>query len=124
MFTIFGGVALLMAMVGLYGVRAYTVARRTREIGIRMALGADAADTFRMILREGLAVTSIGAGIGLLLSVVAGKVLSSFLYKVSGADPLVFLAAAILLSAISLMACYLPARSAARVEPMVALRSE
>jgi len=124
LFTIFGGVALLMAMVGLYGVRAYTVARRTREIGIRMALGADAADTLRMILREGLTVMSIGAGIGLLLSVVAGKVLSSVLYKVSGADPLVFLAAAILLSAISLLACYLPARNAARVEPMVALRSE
>jgi predicted permease len=124
MFTIFGGVALLMAMVGLYGVRAYTVARRTREIGIRMALGADAADTLRMILREGLIVTSIGAGIGLLLSVAAGKLLGSFLYKVSGADPLVFLTATILLSAISLLACYLPARNAARVEPMVALRSE
>ena len=124
MFTISGGVALLMAMVGLYGVRAYTVARRTREIGIRIALGADAADTLRMIVREGLIVTSIGAGIGLLLSVIVGKLLSSFLYKVSGADPLVFLAASILLSAISLLACYLPARNAARVEPMVALRSE
>jgi ABC-type antimicrobial peptide transport system permease subunit len=124
MFTIFGGVALLMAMVGLYGVRAYTVARRTREIGIRMALGADAVATLRMILREGLIVTSIGAGIGLLLSVAAGRLLGSFLYKVSGADPLVFLTATILLSAISLLACYLPARNAARVEPMVALRSE
>ena len=78
----------------------------------------------RMILREGLIVTSIGAGIGLLLSVAVGKVLSSFLYKVSGADPVVFLAAAILLSAISLLACYLPARNAARVDPMVALRCE
>jgi predicted permease len=124
MFSIFGGVALLMAMVGLYGVRAYTVARRTREIGIRMALGANASDTLRMILREGLMVTSIGAGIGLLLSLAMGKVLSSFLYKVSGADPVVFLAAPILLSAISLLACYLPARNAARVDPMVALRCE
>jgi ABC-type antimicrobial peptide transport system permease subunit len=124
MFSIFGGVALLMAMVGLYGVRAYTVARRTREIGIRIALGADAADTLRMILREGLIVTCVGAGIGLLLSVIVGKLLSSFLYKVSGADPQVFLAASILLSAISLLACYLPARNAARVEPMVALRCE
>ena len=124
MFTIFGGIALLMAMVGLYGVRAYTVARRTREIGIRMALGADANGTLRMILREGLIVTSMGAGIGLLLSIVVGKLLSSLLYKVSGADPLVFTGSAILLSAISLVACYLPARNAARVEPMVALRSE
>jgi putative ABC transport system permease protein len=124
MFVIFGGVALLLAMVGLYGVRAYTVARRTREIGIRMALGANAGDTLRMILREGLIVTSIGAGAGLLLSFGLGRVLASLLYKVSGADPLVFTAAPILLAAISLLACYLPARRAARVDPMVALRYE
>jgi putative ABC transport system permease protein len=124
MFSIFGAVALLMAMAGLYGVRAYTVARRTREIGIRMALGANANDTLRMILREGLIVTSIGAGVGLLLSVVAGKILSSFLYQVGGTDPAVFLVAPILLSAISVLACYLPARHAARVDPMVALRAE
>jgi predicted permease len=124
MFSIFGGVALLLAMVGLYGVRAYTVARRTREIGIRMALGASASDTLRMILREGLIVTSIGAGVGLLLSLAVGKLLSSFLYQVSGADPLVFFAAPILLCVISLLACYLPARYAARVDPMVALRCE
>jgi predicted permease len=124
MFSIFGGVALLLAMVGLYGVRAYTVSRRTREIGIRMALGANSGDTLQMILREGLVVTLIGAGIGLLLSVALGKVLASFLYKVSGADPLVFTAAPILLAAISLLACYLPARRAARVDPMVALRYE
>jgi predicted permease len=124
MFSIFGGVALLLAMVGLYGVRAYTVARRTREIGIRMALGANAGDTLRMILREGLLVTLMGAGIGLLLSAALGRVLASFLYKVSGADPVVFTAAPILLAAISLLACYLPARKAARVDPMVALRYE
>jgi predicted permease len=124
MFSIFGGVALLMAMVGLYGVRAYTVARRTREIGIRMALGADAAATLRMILREGLAVTAIGAGLGLALSIIVGRLLGGFLYKVSGADPVVFLTAPILLCAISLLACYLPARGAARVDPMVALRCE
>jgi predicted permease len=124
MFVIFGGVALLLAMVGLYGVRAYTVARRTREIGIRMALGANAGDTLGMILREGLLVTSIGAGVGLLLSVALGRVLASFLYKVSGADPVVFVAAPILLAVISLLACYLPARRAARVDPMVALRYE
>jgi len=124
MFSIFGGVALVLAMVGLYGVRAYTVSRRTREIGIRMALGANSGDTLRMILREGLVVTLIGAGTGLLLSVALGRVLASFLYKVSGADPLVFTAAPILLAAISLLACYLPARRAARVDPMVALRYE
>jgi putative ABC transport system permease protein len=124
MFVIFGSVALLLAMVGLYGVRAYTVARRTREIGIRMALGANAGDTLRMILREGLLVTTIGAGTGLLLSAAVGRVLAGFLYKVSSADPVVFTAAPILLAAISLLACYLPARKAARVDPMVALRYE
>jgi ABC-type antimicrobial peptide transport system permease subunit len=124
MFAIFGAVALLLAMVGLYGVRAYTVSRRTREIGIRMALGANAGDMLRGILREGLIVTSIGAGIGLLLSLAVGKVLSSLLYKVSGADPLVFSSAVILLVAISLLACYLPARRAARIDPTVALRYE
>jgi predicted permease len=124
MFVIFGGVALLLAMVGLYGVRAYTVARRTREIGIRMALGANAGDTLRMILREGLLVTLIGAGTGLLLSAAVGRVLAGFLYKVSSADPVVFTAAPILLAAISLLACYIPARKAARVDPMVALRYE
>jgi putative ABC transport system permease protein len=124
MFVTFGGVALLLAMVGLYGVRAYTVARRTREIGIRMALGANAGDTLRMILREGLLVTGLGAGVGLLLSAAVGRVLASFLYKVSGADPIVFTAAPVLLVAISLLACYVPARRAARVDPMVALRYE
>jgi putative ABC transport system permease protein len=124
MFSLFGSVALVLAMVGLYGVRAYTVARRTREIGIRMALGANAMDTLRMILREGLLVTSIGAGVGLLLSAALGRVLANFLYKVSGADPVVFTAAPILLALISLLACYIPARKAARVDPMVALRYE
>jgi len=124
MFSVFGGVALLLAMVGLYGVRAYTVARRTREIGIRMALGANAGDTLRMILREGLLVTSIGASVGLLLAAGVGRLLASFLYKVSGADPIVFTAAPLLLAGISLLACYLPARRAARVDPMVALRYE
>ena len=124
MFAIFGAVALLLSMVGLYGVRAYTVSRRTREIGIRMALGANAGDMLRGILREGLIVTSIGAGIGLLLSLAVGKVLSSLLYKVSSVDPLVFSSAVILLVAISLLACYLPARRAARIDPTVALRYE
>jgi predicted permease len=124
MFSLFGSVALVLAMVGLYGVRAYTVARRTREIGIRMALGANAGDTLRMILREGLLVTTIGAGVGLLLSAALGRVLAGFLYKVSGADPVVFTAAPILLAIISLLACYIPARKAARVDPMIALRYE
>ncbi|HYL76405.1 MAG TPA: FtsX-like permease family protein [Bryobacteraceae bacterium] len=124
MFSLFGGVALLLAMIGLYGVRAYTVARRTREIGIRMALGARSSDALRMVLREGLVVTSIGLGAGLLLSSGLGKLLASFLYQVRAVDPVVFSVAPLLLAAISLLACYLPARRAARVDPMVALRYE
>jgi predicted permease len=124
MFSIFGSVALVLAMVGLYGLRAYTVARRTREIGIRLALGAKPGDAQRMILREGLAITSVGVVAGLGLSLLAGKVLSSVLYKVSGVDPLVFLTATAVMGAVSLLACYLPALRASRVDPMVALRYE
>jgi predicted permease len=124
MFAIFGGVALLLAMIGLYGVRAYTVARRTREIGIRMALGADAGDTLRLVLREGLMLTTVGVGVGLALSLALGKLLSSLLFEVSGVDPVVFSVAPVLLAAISLLACYIPARRAAHVDPVVALRHD
>jgi predicted permease len=124
MFTIFGAVALVLAMVGLYGLRAYTVARRTREIGIRLALGAKPGDAQRMILREGVAITSVGVVVGLALSLLAGKLLASVLYKVSGVDPLVFLTATAVMGGVSLLACYLPALRASRVDPMVALRYE
>jgi putative ABC transport system permease protein len=124
MFIIFGGVALLLAAIGLYGVRAYTVAMRTREIGIRMALGARASDALRMMLREGMILMAIGAGVGLVLSVAVGKVLSTLLYRVGSFDPLVLCAAPALLAAVALIACYIPARRAARLDPMVALRDE
>jgi putative ABC transport system permease protein len=123
-FMIFGGVALLLAAIGLYGVRAYNVAMRTREIGIRMALGARASDAVRMMLREGMVLLGIGAGVGLLLSLAIGKALSSLLYRVDSFDPLVLIAAPAVLAAISLVACYIPARRAARLDPMVALRDE
>ena len=124
LFSIFGGVALLLAVIGLYGIRSYTVARRTREIGIRMALGASAGDTLRLVVREGAVLTAIGAAAGLALSFLLGKVLAGMLYQVSGSDPVVFLAAPAVLSAVSLVACYVPARRAARVDPMIALRYE
>ncbi len=124
MFVIFGGVALLLAAIGLYGVRAYTVAMRTREIGIRMALGACASDAVRMMLREGMTLFGIGAGVGLVLSLAVGKILSSLLYRVDKIDPVVLLAAPALLASVSLVACYIPARRAARLNPMVALRDE
>jgi predicted permease len=121
---IFGGVALFLAIIGLYGVNAYTVARRTREIGIRMAIGADAASTLRMILREGLRVTAVGVGLGLLLALGIGQVLAGFLYEVRGIEPMVLLVAAAVLTAVALVACYIPARKASLVDPMIALRYE
>jgi len=124
MFVIFGGVALLLAAIGLYGVRAYAVAMRTREIGIRMALGARASDAVGMMLREGMILMGIGAGVGILLSVAMGKALSGLLYRVPSFDPLVLSAAPAILAAVALLACYVPARRAARVNPMVALRDE
>jgi len=124
MFVIFGSVALLLAAIGLYGVRAYTVAMRTREIGIRMALGARASDALRMMLREGMALFGIGAVVGLVLSLVVGKILSNLLYHVDSFDPVVLIAATALLAAVSFVACYIPARRAARLDPMVALRDE
>jgi predicted permease len=124
MFVIFGGVALLLAAIGLYGVRAYTVAMRTREIGIRMALGARASDALRMMLREGMILFGIGGGVGLALSLPVGKVLSSLLYRVDSFDPVVLTLAPVLLAAVSFVACYIPARRAARLDPMVALRDE
>jgi putative ABC transport system permease protein len=123
-FMIFGGVALLLAAIGLYGVRAYNVAMRTREIGIRMALGATASDAVRMILREGMLIMGMGAAVGLLLSAAVGKALSTLLYRVDSFDPVVLIAAPTLLAAISLVACYVPARRAAHLDPMAALRDE
>jgi len=124
MFSLFGGIALLLAVIGLYGVRAYSVARRTREIGIRMALGASAAETQKMVLREGVQLMAVGTAIGLALSYLLGTVLAGLLFHVQGADPLVFSVAVALLGGVSLVACYVPARRAARIDPMVALRWE
>ena len=123
-FMIFGGVALLLAAIGLYGIRAYNVSMRTREIGIRLALGATASDAVRMMLREGMILMGIGAAVGLVLSVAVGKALSTLLYRVDSFDPVVLIAAPALLAAISLVACYVPARRAAHLDPMVALRDE
>ena len=124
MLEIFGGVALFLAVIGLYAVNSYTVSRRTREIGIRMALGADAGTTLGMVLREGLRVTAAGIGLGLLLAVGLSRVLAGMLYEVGAFDPVVLGIAPLLLGSVALLACYVPARRAARVDPMVALRCE
>ena len=124
MFSTFGALALILAVVGIYGVKAYSVARRTREIGIRMALGAQRQTVQWMILREGSIMLASGVLIGLLLAIATGKLLSGILYEVSAIDPLAFTLAPLVLAAATLLATWLPARRATRIDPMVALRTE
>src|SRR5437667_182544 len=124
LFSIFGALALGLAVVGLYGVKAYSVARRTREIGIRMALGAKPAAVLRMIMRESSIMLFSGVTIGLLLAIGTAKVLSGFLYGVRALDPVAFTVAPLVLTIAALIATWLPARRATRVDPVQALRAE
>ena len=124
LFSVFGALALGLSAVGLYGVKAYSVARRTREIGIRMALGAQRAAVQSMILREGSAMLAAGLVLGLLLAFATGKIVSSLLYEVSSLDPVAFTVAPLVLAAAGFLATWLPARRATRISPMAALRTE
>jgi putative ABC transport system permease protein len=124
LFSIFGGLALGLAVVGLYGVKAYSVARRTREIGIRMALGARPAAVLRLIMTEGSIMLLSGIALGLLLAVATGKILSGVLYEVGALDPVAFIIAPIVLAAAALVATWLPARRAAALNPIEALHYE
>jgi len=124
LFSIFGGLALGLAVVGLYGVKAYSVARRTREIGIRMALGAQAGAVLRMIMREGFIMVASGLVVGLLLAVATGKILSGILYGVGALDPVAFTVAPLVLAGAALVATWLPARRATQINPIQALRTE
>jgi putative ABC transport system permease protein len=120
----FAVVAILLSAVGLYSVMAYVVSQRTREVGIRMALGANRADVMKMITRQGMRLAAIGVVIGLLLSLALAQVLSSLLIGISGYDVTTFVLVPVLLSVVALVACYLPARRATKVDPLVALRYE
>ena len=120
----FGVLALLLASVGLYGLLSFSVSRRTRELGIRIALGARAGQVFGMVLKEGAMLVSIGVGFGLTLAVIASRLLASFLYGISSTDGITFAAIPVILALVSLLACYLPARRATNVDPIIALRSE
>lgn len=120
----FGALALALASVGIYGVISYTVANRTQEIGVRMALGAERAEVFRMVLLDGTRLAAAGIAIGWVCALAAMRALSGFLYNVQPADPLTFGAVSALLAGVALLACYLPARRATRVDPLIALRSE
>jgi len=124
MFGVFGGIALLLAVVGVYGVKSYVVERRTREIGIRMALGANPGDVFALVMKQGALQTAVSVGAGVGLSLLVGQALAAVLFQVSPMDPFALGLSALLLSVATLLACYLPARRATRVDPMVALRTE
>lgn len=123
MFSAFGVLALGLAAIGLYGVLSYMVAQRTREIGIRKALGAQDGSVVRMVVGSALGVTVAGILAGALVAIPGGRLIASQLYGVSSRDPLVFGACAAVLTAVALLASCLPAKRAARVDPMVALRS-
>jgi ABC-type antimicrobial peptide transport system permease subunit len=120
----FGVVAILLSAVGLYSVMAYVVSQRTREVGIRMALGANRGDVMKMITRQGMRLATMGVAIGLLLALALAKVVSSLLIGISGYDVTTFVVVPVLLAAVALIACYLPARRATKVDPLVALRYE
>lgn len=122
--SVIGLIGLMLAITGLYGVIAYSVSRRTREIGIRMAIGADPGSVARLVLRQGMLLTSLGVAIGLGLSLLASEVLGSLLVGVSARDPGVYIAVPFVLGSISLLACYIPARRAARIDPLLALRQD
>jgi predicted permease len=122
--TFFAGLALLLACVGLYGVMSYTVAGRTREIGVRMALGARRADVLRLVLRESMLLVAIGLATGIPLALAATRLLNSFLFGLTSTDPLSLTAVIVLLGMVAAVAGYIPARRAARINPMVALRYE
>jgi predicted permease len=122
--AIFAALALLLATVGIYGVVSYSVAQRTHEMGLRMALGAPRSNVLRLVVKEGVLLASAGVVIGLLVSRVATSVIASWLYDITPGDPLTYAAVGLLLVAIALLASYLPARRATRVDPVIAMRAE
>ena len=124
LFAVLGGLAVCLAMAGVYGVMAFTVGRRSNEVGLRIALGATRGSVVRLVLRQGLALSCIALGLGLIGSFAATRLLESMLFQVQPNDPLVYVAGAVMLGVVTLVAGYVPAIRAAKIDPVVALRQE
>jgi putative ABC transport system permease protein len=122
--AILAGLALLIAAVGIYGVMSFAVTQRTREIGTRMALGSTPAQVFKLVIGDGLRLTAIGVVVGLILGIIVARYLASLMFQMGAIDPLALSIVTVLLVAVALLACYIPARRATRVDPTIALRYE